>query len=425
MAVSWRGSWRGSWRVRVVGTMVVGLIGFGSPAFAGTTGQSAPDRDALVDQIVQKADPDRMEVVVTQRDDEGTPTFRTVQVDSKADARNVVDRLLGAPGVVGVEMNQPVTVALHKKKCKKYKKRKPAKYQRCRQRYAHGDPLFGQQWALGGQYLDFATVKAITAADTRRPVVAVIDTGISVGHPDLAGRVIAQANFVPGEPADDLCGHGTHVAGIVAAIADNGVGIAGLSRTAVLQSVKVLGANCDGYLSQVASGVVWAVDNGADVLNLSIEADGSTTALQSAIAYALERGRVVVAAAGNDSCTNTILGPQCSTTYPAAYAGVIGVAASTQSNTRATFSDFGTWVDVAAPGQGIVSTFLNNGYASESGTSMATPYASALAALLISHCGWSGTAVTYRILQTASHASARDDFTGYGVIRPREALTCV
>lgn len=419
-----------SWRVVTAGAIVVSLVGFGVPAFAATPGvpPTGEARDILIDKIVKRAEPDLMEVLVTRRDADGKPAFRTVEVDSAADARSVIDRLLGAPGVVGVEMNQFVEVANHKKKCRKFRK-KPAKYNRCLQRHAHGgpDPLLPQQWALGAAYLDFATVSAMTAGDTRRPIVAIIDTGISASHPDLAGRVISEVSFVAGQSAADQCGHGTHVAGIVAANANNGIGIAGFSRTALLQSVKVLGASCDGSVEAVASGIAWAVDHGADVLNLSIEADlvVPSAAMQNAVNYALQNGRVVVAAAGNNSCSTSILtGPSCRTSYPAAYKDVLGVAASTPSNTAAAFSDFGSWIDVAAPGQGIVSTYPGDGYLSENGTSMAAPYVSALAALLISHCGWSGQTVANRIIQTASHPSSPDPYTGSGIIRPREALSC-
>jgi hypothetical protein len=421
-----------SWQVATAGVIVMSLVGFSAPASAlGTPDVAAPTgaaRANLIDTIVKKAEPELMQVLVTRRDADGTPTFETVDVDSKADARGVVGRLLGARDVVGVEMNQLVEVAHHKKKCRKFKGKR-ARYIRCLQRHAHGgpDPLLPQQWALGASYLDFATVSAITAGDTRRPIVAIIDTGVSAGHPDLAGRVIAQVNFVGGPSVADQCGHGTHVAGIVAANANNGIGIAGLSRTALLQSVKVLGASCQGSIDAVAGGITWAVDNGAQVLNLSIEASLPSEALRVAIKYAIDHGRVVVAAAGNGNelCPAGLLGLSPSPcTYPAQYPDVLGVGASTPSNTAAGFSDVGSWVDVAAPGQGILSTYLGNGYLTESGTSMATPYVSALAALLISHCGLSGAAVTGRITGTASHASVRDNSTGYGIIRPQAALAC-
>lgn len=419
-----------SWRVATGWALVVSVMAFGAPAFAATPDatSAAPAgqaRDTVIDSIVTKAEPDLMEVLVTRRDADGTPTFQTVKVSSKADARGVVGRLLGARGVVGVEMNQIVHVAHHKKTCKKYKKRqKWAKYSRCLQRHAHArpDPLLAQQWALGASYLDFPTVNAVTAGDTLRPLVAIIDTGVAAGHPDLAGRVTAQVSFVGGESPADQCGHGTHVAGIVAANANNGIGIAGLSRTALLQSIKVLGADCSGQLDAVASGIVWAVDSGAAVLNLSIESDASSAALDAAVQYALKNGRVVIAAAGNGNGSCGLLVGPCS--YPAQIPGVLGVAATTQANTAASFSDVGSWVDVAAPGQGIVSTYLGSGYISESGTSMAAPHVSALAAMLISHCGWTGATVTNRIMGTASHPSARDNSTGYGIIRPQAALAC-
>jgi subtilisin family serine protease len=416
----------GRLRVAIVAVVALSLGAWTAPASADPVGPL--ERTGLIESIVDRADPELMEVLVTRVGPDGAPVFETIDVSSKSDARGVVSRLLAAPGVASVEMNQVVEPAKKKKKkkCKGKKKRKKAA---CLAALAGGagpvgspDPLLPQQWAIDSAHLDLATVSAITAGDTRRTRVAIIDSGVEGGHPDLAGRVVGQVDFT-GSGLADSCGHGTHVAGIVAAHANNGTGMAGFARTADLLSVKALGSDCSGGVDAVANGIVWAVNSGADVLNLSIEAESDPGgAMQRAVDYAHSHGRVVIAAAGNGnrSC-GLILGAPCS--YPAQIPGVLAVAATDQSNNAASFSDRGSWVDVAAPGVQILSTFKGS-YAAISGTSQAAPHTSALAALIVSHCGRSGASVTDLITRTASHASTRDNATGYGVIQPKVALGC-
>ena len=420
----------GRLRVAIVAVLVLSLGAWAAPASADPVGPL--ERPGLIESIVDRADPELMEVLVTRVGPDGAPVFETIDVSSKSDARGVVSRLLSAPGVSSVEMNQVVEPAKKKKKKNKCKGKKKRKKAACLAAMGGGaaapvsnpDPLLPQQWAIDGAHLDLATVSAITARDTRRTRVAIIDSGVEAGHPDLAGRVIGQADFT-GSGLADGCGHGTHVAGIVAAHANNGTGIAGFARTADLLSAKALGNDCTGGLDAVASGITWAVNSGADVLNLSLESTASSPAMDSAVQYALNNQRVVVAAAGNGngSCgVGGLLGAPC--TYPAQIPGVLGVAATDQSNNAASFSDRGSWVDVAAPGVQILSTFRGSSYAAINGTSQAAPHASALAALIVSHCDRSGASVTDLITRTASHASARDNATGHGVIQPKVALGC-
>jgi uncharacterized protein YkwD len=163
------------------------------------------------------------------------------------------------------------------------------------------------------------------------------------------------------------------VAGIAAARTNNGIGVAGVAYDASLMNVKVLGDNGTGYYSSIAQGIIWATDNGANVINMSLGGGSGSATLQQAIDYAWGKGVVVVAAAGNSGTT--------SPSYPAYYNNVMAVAATNAGDQLYTFSNRGSWVDVAAPGSAL-STYPNNRYATMSGTSMASPFVAGLAGLM-------------------------------------------
>jgi thermitase len=191
----------------------------------------------------------------------------------------------------------------------------------------------------------------------------------------LAAKIVARQNFSTSTTVDDIAGHGTHCAGIAAAITNNTAGIAGVGYNVSLMSVKVLGDNGSGYTSAIAQGIIWAVDNGANVISMSLGGGGGTTTFQEAIDYAWNKGVVVVAAAGNSGTS--------APSYPAYYTNCIAVAASDQNDRLYSFSNYGSWVDVAAPGSAY-STLPDNRYGMMSGTSMATPFVSGLAGLAFS-----------------------------------------
>jgi subtilisin family serine protease len=270
------------------------------------------------------------------------------------------------------------------------------------------DPEWDKQWGLEGIGAPAAWDLATGGGDV---TIAILDTGVDLTHPDLAiklwvnpgeiangldddgnGKVddIHGWNFASdpddADPSDDhddpITGHshGTHVAGIAAAATDNGVGIAGVSWGARLMAVKVLDSTGSGYYSDVADGMVYAVDEGAKVLNLSLGGESASQALQDAVEYVTSHGALVMGAAGN--CV-----PTCSVIYPAAYPASVAIAATDGSDLRAWFSSYGPEVDVAAPGVNIYSTVrvAKGSYAYKSGTSMATPHVSGLAALLWSY----------------------------------------
>ncbi len=234
------------------------------------------------------------------------------------------------------------------------------------------DPNFSLQWGLGKVRAPDAWSVTHGSASI---VVAVLDSGISQSHPDLAGKIVANQNFSDSATVDDVYGHGTHVAGIAAAVTNNGVGVAGLGYNTRLLDVKVLGDGGSGLYSWIAQGITWAADHGAQVINLSLGGTTASSTLESAVNYAWSKGAVVVAAAGNDASS----APE----YPAYYANAVAVAATTDLDKLAPFSDYGDWVDVGAPGISIYST-IPGGYGYMSGTSMATPYVAGLAALLFS-----------------------------------------
>ncbi len=213
----------------------------------------------------------------------------------------------------------------------------------------------------------------ITTGD-RDILIAILDTGIDKNHEDLAGKVVAEVNFSDSPTLSDIHGHGTHIAGIVAASSNNSKGIAGLAPESLLMNVKVADDQGKCQASVIAKGITWAVDNGASVINISLELRQSSSELESAIDYAWRRGVLIIAAAGNDGSELP--------TYPAYYENSISVAATRQNDTLAPLSNYGDWVDVAAPGFNIFSTLPNDNYGYKSGTSFATAYVSGIAALL-------------------------------------------
>lgn len=241
------------------------------------------------------------------------------------------------------------------------------------------DPYIGQQWGM-------TTIQAPLAWDISSGngvKIAILDTGVDQDHPDLQGKVIANQDFT-GSGVDDLYGHGTHVAGIAAAATNNNLGVAGVGDSCSIMNVKVLDNSGSGAYSWIANGIVWAADHGAKVINMSLGGKSGSTTLQNAINTAWEAGVVIVAAAGNNGNSRP--------SYPAYYEHCIAVASTTQDDSKSSFSNYGSWVDVAAPGSSIFSTLPNHPnaiggsggtvYGSLSGTSMASPHVAGLAGLV-------------------------------------------
>jgi len=236
------------------------------------------------------------------------------------------------------------------------------------------DPAWWRQWDM--QQIGMPTAWEQSQGDA--VVIALVDTGVDARHPDLAGNLLAGYDFIDEDqdPQDDN-GHGTHVAGILAAVGNNGIGIAGMAWRAKVMPLKVLDAKGDGSYFNIIRAIRYAADHGVRIINLSLGGSFHDPNLQEAVAYARAKGCLVVAAAGNQG--GALL-------YPAAYSETLAVAATDDRQRRPSYSNYGPGVDLAAPGGtqsvGIYSLAPAGGYTTLFGTSMAAPHVSGLAALL-------------------------------------------
>jgi len=284
------------------------------------------------------------------------------------------------------------------------------------------DPSYtgGQQWALGKIQMPLAW----DLARGQGAVIAVLDTGVDVNHPELQGRLLPGFSFTDDTTnVADNCGHGTHVTGIIAANTDNGVGIAGVAPEAQILPVKVMeryqvGVSCYGSYSDFAAGLVYAADHGARVVNMSFGGTTNSTTLANAIAYAANRGVLLVGAAGNNNSSTLF--------YPAAYTQVIAVAGTDGADARYASSNYGDWVDIAAPAVGVYSLYSNSSYTYMSGTSMAAPHVAAVAGLLLSQNPAYTDADLRALLQNNADdlgAPGFDPYFGWGRLNAYRALT--
>ncbi len=289
--------------------------------------------------------------------------------------------------------------------------------------HAAGDPLRAQQWGLDTIKADEA--HAVTRGDGA--VVAVIDTGVEASHEDLQGRLLPGKDFVDNDDTpQDGDGHGTHVSGVVAASADNGIGVDSVAPGAKVLPIRVLGDDGSGSDEDVAKGIDYAVAQKADVINLSlgglpIDALVGGGAFQEAVQRAVNAGIVVVSAAGNDSL------PLCE--QPGVQGKILCVGAVDKRGMRSFFSS-GDTESVMAPGgsaaggdEDILSTVPPSKYEQIAGTSQATPHVSGVAALLVS-VGVRGPAAIDRIKATAQDAgpAGPDPMYGVGVVNAQAAV---
>jgi type VII secretion-associated serine protease mycosin len=369
--------------VGVVGT--IGTVGVVAHGFDGGPELRPATPGRALPAVVSPAHPVR--VVSTTRDRAGRPVIATRTVTDRTTAARLMD--------AGLELDAAVTTA-------------------------ETDTYRDRQWDLDTMRVAEVWPRA-TGADV---TVAVIDTGVDATHPDLDGQVLPGADFISGTEGTsvDPNGHGTHVAGTIAALAGNGAGIAGAAPDARILPIRVLGGNGGGYMSDVANGIVYAADHGADVINLSVSSTAQVGAVTDAIAYARGRGVVVVAAAGNAR------GSGSPTAYPAADPGVLAVAATDAADRVAPYSTRGGYVDVAAPGSDILSTFppaTGVAYRRMNGTSMAAPHVAALAALLKSADRELGPDRIERAIESSAAdlgEPGRDDDFGFGRVDAAAAL---
>lgn len=271
----------------------------------------------------------------------------------------------------------------------------------------------------------------------KQVVVAVIDTGIDYYHPDLAANIWVNLGENPANGQDDDQngytddihgydfvsddgdgmddhGHGTHVSGTVGAVGNNGIGIAGVCWQVSLMSIKAFDESGNGEITTAIEGIRYAIENGARIINASWGNNDRSQALQDAIREAHQAGALFIAAAGNDNSDALF--------FPGAYEHVIAVAATDAKDRRSRFSDFGSYVDIAAPGENIFSTLPNNGYGFYSGTSMSTPHVAGVAALVLSrHPNFSPLQIE-NILRNAVDTIVPDKYIGTGRINASYAL---
>ena len=211
-------------------------------------------------------------------------------------------------------------------------------------------------------------------------VVAVTDNAININHPDLVNKCVQGYDAVDNDNDPTGCGsntgfHGSHVSGIVGAETNNGSGVASIGFDVSIMPIKI--GNCNGSLTAGYEGIVWAADNGAEVVNMSWGGGGQSNYGQNVCTYAWNAGTIPVAAAGNDGVNSVF--------YPAGYNNVISVASSTVGDAKSSFSNYGSWIDITAPGSSILSCNSGSGYQVTQGTSMASPMVAGLLGLMKSY----------------------------------------
>ncbi|MGB7961846.1 MAG: S8 family serine peptidase [Propionicimonas sp.] len=338
--------------------------------------------------------------VVTVDVSKNRTKVRKLRARTQADAKKLVEHLDKKPGV-SAELNHVVRVSVT-----------PAEHTASVQPRMGAEPGT-EQWGLTAVHAESAW--PITRGSGVK--VAVIDTGVDATHPDLADRALPAIDLVGDGNSGDPNGHGTHVAGIIAASLD-GVGVAGVANQVSVLPVRVMDASGSGDLATVASGIIAAVDAGAQVINLSLGTSYDSVVLAEAVQYATDRGATVAAAAGNSSSDGVPL-------YPAALSGVIGVASVDKDLARSPFSNSGSFIDLAAPGGSILSTIPGGSWGFMSGTSMATGFVSATAALVrAANTALSRGQVESILLATAADDASgdgRDQVYGYGLVRADRA----
>ncbi len=289
------------------------------------------------------------------------------------------------------------------------------------------DPKYRYQW-------NYRIVQAPLGWDIQKGdpsiIVAVLDTGVDLSHPDLVGNLTSGYDFAYGDSVpDDVSGHGTHVSGTIAAMTNNGMGVAGLTWRCLIMPVKVLANEGWGTEFDLSAGIVYAAQKGAKIINMSLGSYYSGELEVEAIDYAHNGGLVIVAATGNDDISQIV--------YPAAYPNTIAVGATDLHDERAFYSNYGATLDVMAPGgdmrvdgdgdgypDGILSTLLGGTYGYYQGTSMATPHVSALAALIMSK-GVTDNGEVRNIIESSVDdlgTPGWDIYTGFGRINVYRAL---
>jgi thermitase len=319
--------------------------------------------------------------------------------------RNYVQKLQNTPGIQFAEPNYVIST----------------------EAIIPNDPFWSRQY--GPAHLQAPDAWSITTGSSK-VTLAIIDSGIDNGHPEFAGRILPGYDFVDGDDLpQDACGHGTHVTGIAAATGNNRTGIAGMDWNVRIMPIRVLDGSCSGSTAGVAEALVWAVEHGARLINMSLGTSAPSTLLENGTYYAYTHGAAIFAAAGNSGSSPVV--------YPAAYPWVMAVGATDQSDQRASYSNTGAALDLMSPGSNIFSTTpygdfyyhdvfqVTQQYGTLNGTSMASAFAAGSAALLASLPRFDTPDKIYQALTSTARdldIPGRDNNTGYGLIQVYKAL---
>ena len=362
------------------------------------------------------ADEDSIEIVIGL-DYSKPKAYTNIVKTVNASRGKIVNTISIKEKVIAVVADMPLnTFSFFKEKVSKSA---PAKYIEPNMKFqaflVPNDTYWSLQWGPQKIRADWAWN---TTTGNSSILVAVIDTGIDYNHPDLA------ANYVPlgfdwvnndTDPMDDH-GHGTHCAGIIAAALNNGMGIAGLAQVRIMAE-KAFNAEGYGWEDDIANAIIHAVEQGAKILSNSWGSYEDSYLIHEVIRYAYNMGLLVAAAAGNEASDVEI--------YPAAYKEVIAVTATDSDDVSAGFTSFGDWVEIAAPGVDVLSTYLNGSYAWGTGTSMACPHVAGVVALVWSRFpsatrDWVRAQVRYSAEDLGD--TGFDEYYGYGRINAENAV---
>lgn len=389
------------WIISLAFLLVTSLsITLWSPATAESVAQETTEKRLIVKFKTETSQSDRKSLVRNRGDrivlESRQLDFLVVEIPKGESSSLATKQYRNHPRVEYVEMDRPgsVDIVTNDLSTPQWNRQKVKDF-------FPNDPLFStHQW--GPQ-----KIKAPGAWDLTKGssdvTIAVVDSGVQDDHPDLEGRVIKGYDFVENDwdPQDEY-GHGTHIAGIAAATTNNGIGIAGIAPHSKILSIRIFKDETeDGYTSYFAQGIIHAADQGADVITCSFGINKPSPILEAAVLYAWEKGAVVIGSAGNN--------PTSKPRYPAAYKPAISVANTNSKDEKAESSNYGKWVDIAAPGTDIISTIIGSQYYEVSGTSMSVPHVAGVAALLASE-GYNNKEIRRIILKTA------DDIPGTGTL---------
>jgi subtilisin family serine protease len=274
------------------------------------------------------------------------------------------------------------------------------------------DPYFSSQWHLSKIAAPDAWDRTTGASGI---TIGVIDSGAQPDHPDLASKLVTGWNFLTGTTnTSDSIGHGTATSGTAAAATNNSTGVAGVAWANPVMPLVVVDSTGYASYSNIASAITYAADHGVRVMNISIAGSSSSSTLQSAVNYAWNKGSVVIAAAGNSSTSSPY--------YPAACQNVVSVTATDSNDNLAGFSNYGSWIDLAAPGVSITTLTTGSSYASWSGTSFSAPIVAGTAALVLSVKPSLSAAGLVSLLEQNADNIGSSTYFGYGRVNAYKAV---